>query len=300
MKTKILLSVVISFMFMGVVSAASLWGTYKGNTIIRVLVDGKQIKEPAVPAVSFGGKIMIPIDVLKDSGINYTYDQKNLTVNLISPKKNEQPVVPEKPKEMTLKDIYKQAIAVGYVESYDAYGKVACSGSGVFVNPGYLITNYHVGYCGNTGKITVKINGDIYTNGPEAWYYFKNQSADLYGVPIGKSFDSKGNPIGLPGTFFNIIKTELPEIGDKVYAIGSPYGLENTISEGVVSGIRTIDGKTLIQHTADTEHGSSGGALLDKEGYLIGITSSGFDGTNLDFAIPISYVKKEFDNRLLK
>lgn len=301
MKKKIILIVIASFMFMGVVSAASLWGSYKGNIIIRVLIDGKQIKEPAVPAISYGGKIMIPIDVLKQSGINYTYDKKNLTVNLIPPKQQEAKEIQVQPKKLTAKEIYNGSVdIVGYVEAMDAYGNVACSGSGFMIAPGYFITNHHVATCGNTGKVYVKIAGKIYDNSDKAWFMFSNENADLYGMTLSSSYDIDGRATGdVPPRYFNIVKTNLPEVGDKVYAIGSPLGLENTVSEGIVSGIRKMNGITLIQHTADTDHGSSGGALLDEEGYIIGVTSSGYDGTNLDFAIPISYVKDEID-RLFK
>lgn len=297
MKKKIILAVLVSFMFMGVVSAASMWGTYKGNIVIRILIDGKQIKEPAVPAISYGGKIMIPIDVLKQSGINYTYDKKNLTVNLILPKQPEVKEIPNHTPKLSAKDIYNSSVdLVGYVEAMDVYGNVACSGSGFMVAPGYFVTNHHVATCGNTGKVFVKISGKIYNNSDKAWFMFGNKDADLYGMILSSSYDSEGRSTGeVPPRYFNIVKTDLPEIGDKVYAIGSPLGLENTVSEGIVSGIRTLNGITLIQHTADTDHGSSGGALLDEEGYIIGVTSSGYDGTNLDFAIPISYVKNEID-----
>ncbi|MNV65170.1 putative serine protease HhoA precursor [compost metagenome] len=89
--------------------------------------------------------------------------------------------------------------------------------------------------------------------------------------------------------------TALPEVGDKVYAIGSPEGLENTVSEGIVSGIRSNNGITVIQHTADITHGSSGGVLLNEYGEAIGITSGGVAGTNIEYAVPMMYVQQGFD-----
>lgn len=294
-KKVILLSLALMLLLTGVVSAASLWGTYKGNQIIRISVDGVPVKVSDVPAISYNGRTMIPIYLLKQAGINYTLDSKNQTVNIIS-QKAANVVAPPVPPKLTIKDIYKQAGAVGYVEGLDASGKVVCSGSGIMVAPNYFITNYHVADCGNSGRVTVKIAGGTYHNGVEGWYMFENKGTDLYGMIISTSFDSKGYATGDgPPTVFNIVNTNLPEVGDKVYAIGSPYGYENTVTEGIVSGIRKIGGMTYIQHTCDTEHGSSGGALMDENGYIIGVTSAGHDGTNLDFAIPISYVKAEID-----
>ncbi|MFB9273677.1 stalk domain-containing protein [Cohnella cellulosilytica] len=84
MKKKIILIVFASFMIMSVVSAASLWGTYKGNQIIRLTVDHKPINVSDVPAISYNGRTMVPIYLLKEAGISYSWDAKNQTVNLVS------------------------------------------------------------------------------------------------------------------------------------------------------------------------------------------------------------------------
>lgn len=298
MKRKVLiLTVLLSLIFMGVVSAASLWGNYKGNQVIRLTVDGVPVKVSDVPAVSLNGRTMIPIYLLKEAGINYSWDQKNQTVNIIGAAKAAPDQPPEQPK-LTLKEIYKQSVGVGYVEGLDANGNVECSGSGVYVAPGFFVTNEHVAYCGKSGRITVKIDGDTYDNRAEGWYHFINKDTDLFGFGISKTYDETGAATGkTPSTYFNLVDKGLPEIGDKVYSIGSPYGLENTVNECSVSGIRKLDGMSYIQHTCSTTHGSSGGALMDEYGFLIGITSSGFDGTNLNFAIPISYLIAEINKK---
>ncbi len=82
-------------------------------------------------------------------------------------------------------------------------------------------------------------------------------------------------------------------IGERVYAIGAPKGLELTMSEGIVSGKRNSPGGyRLIQTSAALSSGSSGGGLFDDAGRLVGITTSKIDdGENLNFAIPITYVR---------
>lgn len=77
--------------------------------------------------------------------------------------------------------------------------------------------------------------------------------------------------------------------GDRVYAIGSPRGLEKTISEGLVSGIRWSENGQIIQTSASISKGSSGGGLFDSSGSLVGFTTFFYsDSQNLNFAIPAS------------
>jgi hypothetical protein len=83
MKKKVLLATVALFVLIaGVVSAASIWGTYKGNDIIRLTVHGDPVKVSDVPVISYNNRTMIPIYLLKQAGINYTWDQKNKTVDI--------------------------------------------------------------------------------------------------------------------------------------------------------------------------------------------------------------------------
>ncbi len=75
-------------------------------------------------------------------------------------------------------------------------------------------------------------------------------------------------------------------IGERVYAIGAPAGLELTMSDGLISGKRVLSGRRLVQTTAPISPGSSGGGLFDEAGNLIGITTFRLkDMENLNFAI---------------
>jgi Flp pilus assembly protein TadD len=77
-------------------------------------------------------------------------------------------------------------------------------------------------------------------------------------------------------------------IGERAYSIGAPEGLELTISEGLVSGLRDLDGERVIQTSAAISHGSSGGGLFGADGRLIGITTFTFSrGQSLNFALPV-------------
>lgn len=66
----------------GVVSAASMWGTYKGNDIIRLTINGKPAYIDDVPAINYNNRTMIPVSMLLQAGVNYTWDNKNKTVDI--------------------------------------------------------------------------------------------------------------------------------------------------------------------------------------------------------------------------
>jgi S1-C subfamily serine protease len=91
-------------------------------------------------------------------------------------------------------------------------------------------------------------------------------------------------------------------IGEKVYAIGNPKGLEGTFSEGIVSAIRELPSRKIIQITAPISSGSSGGPILNGSGQVIGVAvATILDGQNLNFAIPssdlvglINFMKKNY------
>ena len=91
-------------------------------------------------------------------------------------------------------------------------------------------------------------------------------------------------PYLLLGTSANVVG------GATVYAIGSPLGLSNTISQGIISNVsRTIDGANYIQTTAAISSGSSGGALITASGKVIGVTAGTIeDGQSLNMAVPIT------------
>jgi S1-C subfamily serine protease len=76
------------------------------------------------------------------------------------------------------------------------------------------------------------------------------------------------------------------KVGEEVYTIGTPAGFERTLGNGIISGLRTVEGQNLVQTTAQMSSGSSGGGLFDKSGNLIGITTFILrDSQGLNFAI---------------
>jgi hypothetical protein len=160
--------------------------------------------------------------------------------------------------------------------AYDGNGNVF-QGSGVVIdNKGTIVTNYHV--CKDANRIEVK-------------HYSKEikniemlQHDEVKDILFLKMSDNTFTPI-TPGSS-NSLKT-----GQRVYAVGSPEGYENSISEGIISGFRNDENNVkLIQMTAPITEGSSGGAVLNSKGELIGLSISGQHEGNLYFALPVDDV----------
>lgn len=167
-----------------------------------------------------------------------------------------------------------------YVEDID--GNLS-TGSGFFYDANKIGTNFHV--IENAKKIEVEFeDGSWYRGDVKVLGY--DSELDLAVIKVDKSA-----PLVLDlGDSSKIIK------GQSIYTIGSPIGLMNTLSNGIISSVRD----QIIQITAPISHGSSGGVLLDEYGQVIGITSSGIvEGENLGFAIPINLFKSMTKNQSL-
>lgn len=187
-----------------------------------------------------------------------------------------------------LDKIYTKAEpAVVSIESENTNGIPLKQGSGLFISEdGKILTNYHVIYDG--GTITVKCsNGKVYNKVEKL---FVDESRDIAVLKI----DGEKVPYIEFGDSDSIIT------GQKVAAIGSPEGLENTISDGIISNrLRVLDGLNYIQTNTAVSHGSSGGPLLDSNARAIGIMvySLNKDGAqNLNLAIPINEIRQIVNN----
>jgi serine protease Do len=107
------------------------------------------------------------------------------------------------------------------------------------------------------------------------------------------------HPEGKDFIFAPVQDAEKLEIGQNVFAIGNPLGLERTLTQGVISTTqRDFDGLTYIQTDTPINPGNSGGPLFNTKGEVIGITNMGIlGGEALGFAIPARYVKDFIRNR---
>lgn len=159
-------------------------------------------------------------------------------------------------------------------------GNNVYQGSGFFIgDDGLAVSNYHVFKGTTIGDEAIKMPGDD-TAYKVADIYQRSEEEDF--IIFRVDYD---NTSSIP------IADKKPQIGDKVFAIGSPQGLENTFSSGEVSQWR---GENLMQISALIDHGSSGGALINEYGEVVGITSGSFaDGSqaNLNYAWSIDAIK---------
>lgn len=174
----------------------------------------------------------------------------------------------------------KLAPSIWVVSTFDAAEKRLGQGSAVVIAPGTLITNCHV---------LAKARGFIVRRDNVAFgatLEHADVERDLCQIQV-KNFHAPA--VEMAPT------TEL-RVGQKVYALGNPRGLEVTFSDGMISALRRADDDRtveMLQTTAPISPGSSGGGLFDAQGRLVGITTSQLrDSQNLNFAVPADQIKE--------
>ena len=153
-------------------------------------------------------------------------------------------------------------------------------GSGFFVKPHQIATNLHV--------VEGAASGYAKLVGQKTKY-------DIRGI---SAIDKKRDLVILNVSAFGKQPLPLDDsdtvlVGETVYAVGNPHGLEGTFSQGIISSVRTVGTDKLLQLTAPISPGSSGGPVLNDRGNVIGVSVATFrGGQNLNFAIPSNYVTK--------
>jgi serine protease Do len=169
-------------------------------------------------------------------------------------------------------------------------------GSGFFINEdGYLITNFHV-IEGET-QISIEVYHD--RNGQLDRRSYKqvrivamNKFADLALLKV----EDKDAP-----KFAWVLMGDMDalSVGDRVFAIGSPLGLERTVTEGIMSTkTRAVGGELYMQTTTQINPGNSGGPLFNLKGEVVGVTNMKLAfGEGLGFAIPVDTVKYFLNHR---
>ena len=184
-----------------------------------------------------------------------------------------------KNKKYTAKEIY-ELIVNNTVTIYTD----RALGSGFFIDSSIICTNYHV------------------IQGAREAFIQLNNSPEKHEI-VGYVAIDKVNDLVLLQTTYKSkqiieLESKVPSPGEKVFAIGSPEGLAKTISEGIVSSIRSLPEKKLLQITTPISHGSSGCPIINEEAKLIGVAVGAMkEGNNLNFCIPVNYLKTLIDFR---
>lgn len=215
--------------------------------------------------------------------------------------------------EKTPQEIADEALpSTVLLEMEDSNGQSHGGGSGFFVREDEIATNFHVVEGADKGSAKLFGQDELYDI---EGYTALDVDNDLVILkiknPDQKTIDISALPLG---------DSDDVHAGDTIYAVGNPVGLEGTISDGIISGIRPPDQSqnipyTSIQITAPISPGSSGGAVLNTKGEVIGVSVSGMsslkpisshnpqDGQyinvaqNLNFAIPSEYLKELLQQR---
>jgi hypothetical protein len=151
-------------------------------------------------------------------------------------------------------------------------------GSGFLIDDELIATNVHV------------------IEGSSSAYVLKNGEEKKYSVSGYVSIDRANDLVilkvsGLHGSNLSLGSNTPPEIGEKIFAVGNPKGLNGTFSEGIVSGFRNFQTNQVLQITAPISPGSSGGPVLNSSGQVVGIAFASYaGGQNLNFAVPVKYL----------
>ena len=161
-------------------------------------------------------------------------------------------------------------------------GGQGARGSGFFVRPGYVATNYHVIEGAETTIARLVGTETTYT---VEEIVATDERHDLAIIKV----------IGGTAPALTLGNSDEVRIGETVYAVGNPKGLQGTVSRGIVSSMRDFGQNGIrIQIDAPTSPGNSGGPVLNEKGEVIGVSVSGIQGIdaqNLNFAVPSNYLK---------
>lgn len=161
----------------------------------------------------------------------------------------------------------------------DANGQPVGLGSGFFVRPNQIATNLHV--VENAARGYAKLVG-------------QQTKHDIAGIT---AIDAKRDLVilkvsALGTNSLSLGDSDAVQVGETVYAVGNPHGLEGTFSQGIISSVRRVGADKLLQLTAPISPGSSGGPVLSSRGKVIGVSVATFRrGQNLNFAIPSNYLR---------
>ena len=192
--------------------------------------------------------------------------------------------------QRTVTDVVKGTVdAVVLIVVSDEAGKPVAEGSGFIASSdGKIVTNHHV--IAGAHSAIVKLNTG-------AFFPVDGVLAD---DPIRDIAILKVSGKNLP--VLQLADSDSLSAGDHVVAIGSPLGLQNSVSDGIISGFREDSkGRNWVQTTAPASHGNSGGPLLTMDEKVAGVvTWKNTEGENLNFAVPSKLVANLLTNSVVR
>jgi|GEM_PF-2529552 len=230
-----------------------------------------------VPARIVGSRTFVPLRFIFEAlGSKVEWDEVTRTIYIYS---TEDKVLGNITTEKTVQQVAEESKSVVKIITLDLWDEELATGSGFAVADDLVLTNFHVIEGASRAKIALEdgtwsdVLGVVAYDPERDVALLKTAKKDLQPVIIGKSGELR------PGV--------------QVVAIGSPVGLTNTVSDGIISSLnRVFSGQRFLQTSAPISPGSSGGALFNMKGEVIGITTAIYTGgQNLNLAIPVDEVK---------
>ena len=268
------------------------------STVTLSLEDGKELTGVLVKEtdaelfLDLGYTIIsVPKTVVKSRELTHEGEPESVTEEVVAEGDPEQIYKIGKLDPVTVREAVK-AFGQGVVQIRCA-GK---SGSGFVIDKrGYVVTNFHVVENERDIKVTLYIDGDDgvkkeIVNDIEIVALNPYLDLALIRIPDADKYPLEPLTFGDPKSL---------RVGEPVFAIGAPLGLERTVSEGIVSDThRSFGGNVYIQTTTPINPGNSGGALFNSRGEVVGCTNMKImGGEGLNFAIPLSQITFFLDNR---
>jgi serine protease Do len=235
----------------------------------EAIVNGKAVKLEAAPVVR-QSVTYVPVHLVREA-----WDSKTKVAKLLTPLAQQQAEFEEWLNEQeSLPKLTTTEIVDQFDESVVMITTNVAQGSGVVVGEQLILTNYHVIEDASSATVLTLYGDNVTVEGVVAY----DERTDL--AIIKTKEELYLNPVAL-----NTGMTSRK--GDKVVAIGSPYGLQNTVSDGLISNITYMGGVRYVQTSAPIDHGSSGGGLFNEYGELVGINTFGYgkSGAELNFAV---------------
>lgn len=229
------------------------------------------------------GTTYVPLRFISESlGASVEWDEKNQTIFIHSNVAEQIASTPEvkasvSQQELSIQEVGKLENTIAFIYNNGIDDSKSFGSGFVISKDGKVVTNYHV--IANTKKLTISFDDEKeYTDISILGYDV------LKDIAILKINTSDTFP------FCKLGDSSKAVLGDSIVVIGNPMGLRNTLSTGIISSLKQQD---YIQISAPISPGSSGGALFNMYGEVIGIASAGIlEGENLGFCIPINEMKK--------
>ncbi len=251
--------------------------------LLSVLIISACSQRPRIPQGNQNGGVSHPVKQthsVKNGGKPSLPNQRNKNNRISKPVKSlpndntKQGRMKLQPQEIFEK--HSPAVFMIFTTS----GIQSFQGSGFFISSaGLAVSNYHVFEGTAMGYEVIKLQDGRQYKIKDVILKDADNDIMIFTIDSSERFP-----------YLQLSNTK-PRVGDKAYAIGSPRGLENTFSSGEISQLRE---QYMIQISVPIDHGSSGGALINEYGEVIGITSAGIDdsGANLNFAVSTDLIRK--------